>query len=278
MNLHEDINRMKQMMGLNEDTTPFELFGITEQLVGYEPGPFALYAHLFSKLYKSYKKGNLEKEYALLMSNEDVNKKMVNYFYDFIIDNDEYFQEQEKGVFTEQVIEDVEKNNRVDLSSKMEKLFESYIQKNKDIICSIEIIAPWNRETIEPDKSFQHYEVSITFIGGYGTKYWPRTMAVLDIYDDISNMVWDRIYNFFNEAVDIYTKAVPTCPTIEKEEETEGVGAYAAPAFEMKPDHVHFKHEYNEGEITERCWKGYTQKGMKTMFGKRYPNCVKIKK
>ena len=33
-----------------------------------------------------------------------------------------------------------------------------------------------------------------------------------------------------------------------------------------------------EGELTERCWKGYTQKGMKTMFGKRYPNCVKIKK
>jgi len=30
-------------------------------------------------------------------------------------------------------------------------------------------------------------------------------------------------------------------------------------------------------EINERCWKGYTQKGMKTMFGKRYPNCVKVK-
>ena len=38
------------------------------------------------------------------------------------------------------------------------------------------------------------------------------------------------------------------------------------------------RQEQNEGEITERCWKGYTQKGMKTMFGKRYPNCVKIKK
>jgi len=36
--------------------------------------------------------------------------------------------------------------------------------------------------------------------------------------------------------------------------------------------------EMKEGEITERCWKGYTQKRMKTMFGKRYPNCVKIKK
>lgn len=31
----------------------------------------------------------------------------------------------------------------------------------------------------------------------------------------------------------------------------------------------------DKGELTEKCWKGYTQKGMKTMFGKRYPNCVK---
>ncbi len=28
----------------------------------------------------------------------------------------------------------------------------------------------------------------------------------------------------------------------------------------------------NEGT---RCWKGYEKKGMKTMFGKRVPNCVK---
>ena len=38
------------------------------------------------------------------------------------------------------------------------------------------------------------------------------------------------------------------------------------------------KSNLDEVELTERCWKGYTQKGMKTMFGKRYPNCVKIKK
>jgi len=35
------------------------------------------------------------------------------------------------------------------------------------------------------------------------------------------------------------------------------------------------KGEQNESELTEKCWKGYTQKGMKTMFGKKYPNCVK---
>ena len=31
-------------------------------------------------------------------------------------------------------------------------------------------------------------------------------------------------------------------------------------------------------EITEDCWDGYEKKGMKTMFGKRYPNCVKKKR
>ena len=32
-----------------------------------------------------------------------------------------------------------------------------------------------------------------------------------------------------------------------------------------------------EDALDEKCWKGYEKKGMKTMFGKRYPNCVKKK-
>ena len=40
------------------------------------------------------------------------------------------------------------------------------------------------------------------------------------------------------------------------------------------------KEEFVKGGISflqfqEKCWKGYEKKGMKTMFGKRYPNCVK---
>lgn len=31
----------------------------------------------------------------------------------------------------------------------------------------------------------------------------------------------------------------------------------------------------NYREILEACWKGYHKEGMKTMFGKRVPNCVK---
>ena len=32
-----------------------------------------------------------------------------------------------------------------------------------------------------------------------------------------------------------------------------------------------------ETSLDEKCWIGYEKKGMKTMFGKRYPNCVKKK-
>ena len=35
------------------------------------------------------------------------------------------------------------------------------------------------------------------------------------------------------------------------------------------------KKEKEKKKVDEACWKGYEKKGMKTMFGKRYPNCVK---
>ena len=39
--------------------------------------------------------------------------------------------------------------------------------------------------------------------------------------------------------------------------------------FEPKKEGITFQ------QFQEKCWKGYEKKGMKTMFGKRYPNCVK---
>jgi hypothetical protein len=74
-----------------------------------------------------------------------------------------------------------------------------------------------------------------------------------DYYDDVMNYLRKLCRDEFGKyLIDIYEN---TC----REEELD-------------------EQQQNEGEITERCWKGYTQKGMKTMFGKRYPNCVKVKK
>lgn len=36
--------------------------------------------------------------------------------------------------------------------------------------------------------------------------------------------------------------------------------------------------EFVQESLKEACWSGYHKEGMKTMFGKRYPNCVKNKK
>jgi hypothetical protein len=33
----------------------------------------------------------------------------------------------------------------------------------------------------------------------------------------------------------------------------------------------------SQQSLDEACWKGYHKEGMKTMFGKRYPNCIKNK-
>jgi hypothetical protein len=180
-----------------------------------------------------------------------------------------------KFIPTEDIQESFTYDKQKDLSPMIRESLNTIIESNGDRVCDIEVTAPWKRETVEPDKSFKHYKVLVKFIGGYGTKYFPTTQAVISKYYDIIDEIWDTIYGYLNLPTDIYSKTVKSCDEGKKEEETEGVGAYAAPAFEMKPDHVHFKHQYNEGELTEKCWKGYTQKGMKTMFGKRYPNCVK---
>ena len=40
---------------------------------------------------------------------------------------------------------------------------------------------------------------------------------------------------------------------------------------------VFSKKKKKKTEEGTRCWKGYTKKGTKKMFGKTVPNCVKIK-
>jgi len=276
--------------------------------------------------------------------------------------------------------EEMDGKSKKDYSKVIEQLLESLIERKKHIICDIEVTAPWNRETIEPGKSFEHYKVLITFIGGFGTKYFPITQSVHIIYDKIIDEIWQTIYGFMGFPVDIYTKKVESCKNIEKDKKsqvmieglydtswendegdkitlidllnaTEDIPVERICVEDLKPhlltwdsdkdeikkidkadlqypilifvedngefisiidghhraqkavrngletikakiipinslpkyirkvfSHMGRQEEIKEGELTERCWKGYTQKGMKTMFGKRYPNCVKKKK
>ena len=43
----------------------------------------------------------------------------------------------------------------------------------------------------------------------------------------------------------------------------------------VKPEPLEATKGLGSDMLDEKCWKGYEKKCMKTMFGKRYPNCVK---
>ena len=141
-----------------------------------------------------------------------------------------------------------------DLSSVIKVLLEKSIgRKYKKIICTFDVIPPWKAVTYS-----QEYQIMVSVVGGVGSKRWPQTQFVHKENDNIVDDVWKTVYNFMGLSTDVFIRNVKSCDEVMSEELSE--------------------QEQNESELTERCWKGYTQKGMKTMFGKRYPNCVKAKK
>jgi hypothetical protein len=84
----------------------------------------------------------------------------------------------------------------------------------------------------------------------------------------------DDLFTWYNEFYlpEVYKSIFSLLPkarkNIEKKYEVETQGQF-------RSLRENIKRALREVELTEKCWKGYTQKGMKTMFGKRYPNCVK---
>jgi hypothetical protein len=108
--------------------------------------------------------------------------------------------------------EEIEDNQpKKDLSKLMRKYLQPVIDENPEIICDIQVTAPWNRNTIHKDQEYKDYKVLIKFVGGPESNRWPTTMAVRDKNDDIMNDIWDRIHAAFSLPVDIYSTNEPRC-------------------------------------------------------------------
>ena len=133
------------------------------------------------------------------------------------------------------------------LSLNIEELLQPTVDKYSDYVCGVQVF----QDVMNPKK----YSLRVIFVGGSGSKGWPMTQAIHSSREKVMKEMWETIYKFTGLSVELGWTHVTECK-----------------------DSTQNKQEQNEGEITERCWKGYTQKGMKTMFGKRYPNCVKVKK
>ena len=131
------------------------------------------------------------------------------------------------------------------LSLDIEELLQPTVDKYSDYVCEVQVF----QNVMNPKK----YSLRVIFVGGSGSKNWPTTQAVQSSREKVMKEMWETIYKFTGLSMELDSSTVKECK----------------PSITESP---------NKSEITERCWRGYTQKGMKTMFGKRYPNCVKIKK
>jgi len=97
------------------------------------------------------------------------------------------------------------------------------------------------------------------------------------------NKTKNESYEFSNWRDDFQATEVESVDLISNEplQPTQGLGSDMLDEKKDIPSDVKNiakeldKAGISEENINEKCWKGYTKKGMKTMFGKRYPNCVK---
>jgi len=103
----------------------------------------------------------------------------------------------------------------------MKKVIEDILNNTilpeyEDLICGFEVKEPHERFDTMGNTPFKFIGVTVTFNAGPGTKYWPHTLAIRDKFDDIMNEVWDVIYNYTNEGVDVYHKTVRNCEGKDK--------------------------------------------------------------
>lgn len=107
-----------------------------------------------------------------------------------------------------------------DLSPVIEKLLETNIvPKYKGIVCGVKVTAPHNRDK-EPNQQFEliHYKIEVFFIGGHGTNFWPKTMAIREMYDKIMFEMWNSVESYIGEPTDVYATYIKECDNNINEE------------------------------------------------------------
>ena len=78
-----------------------------------------------------------------------------------------------------------------------------------------------------------------------------------------------------SESVEMKNYLDKKAKMLTKKRDAQSDAAKNNPHFDSTQPSPSGRNKYEEVELDEKCWKGYKKKGMKTMFGKRYPNCVK---
>jgi len=76
------------------------------------------------------------------------------------------------------------------------------------VICGFELK---NVEYESLNNVINYPGVTVTFIGGYGTKMWPQTQAVQKMYDDVLDDIWETVWDYTGISLELYSKYVRDC-------------------------------------------------------------------
>lgn len=106
-------------------------------------------------------------------------------------------------------LEESKEKSKKDLIERV--LNDLFLPQYEHVICGFEVKEPHERFDTLGNTPFQYISVTITFIGGKGTKLWPVTMGVQDMYDKVMDEIWDVIYNYTGIAVELFSKYVRDC-------------------------------------------------------------------
>lgn len=110
----------------------------------------------------------------------------------------------------EDTINENKEEIKKDLSPIITNLLEILIVGNNEDVCKIEVVAPWNRETMSGG-DYRNYAIKVYFISGPNTKNWPRTHAVRDKEEEIMGQIWEVVYDSMGIATDLYSSVVKKC-------------------------------------------------------------------
>jgi len=106
--------------------------------------------------------------------------------------------------------ENINESKEESQKEMIENVLNTIIMPEYDhVICGFEVTD--ERFDALEDRQFKFVSVTVTFIGGYGTKLFPKTEGVKQMYDDVLDEIWDVIYNYTNEAVDVFYETVKDC-------------------------------------------------------------------
>ena len=106
--------------------------------------------------------------------------------------------------------------SKKDLTSVMETLLEGFVNDHKDVICKVEVKHPEKRTKLRySDNNYKNYRIDFYFIGGPGTKYFPRTQDVNRMYEDLMEEAWVIIYHYTGQSLDMFSKYTESCEEYE---------------------------------------------------------------